>query len=65
MDPSTMNDVWVNLATNSPFLGWMIYSYIKTNKQLDQTRQESKEDVMNQKQKPKKYDWNQKQKNKE
>lgn len=45
MDPSTMNDVWVNLATNSPFLGWMIYSYIKTNKQLDQTRQESKEEA--------------------
>ena len=32
MDPTTYNDIWVNLATNSPFLGWMIYSYIQTNK---------------------------------
>jgi len=42
MDPSTYHDLWVNLATNSPFLAWMIYSYVQTNKQLEQTRAESR-----------------------
>ena len=42
MDPSTFHDLWVNLATNSPFLGWMIYSYVQTNKDLKETREESK-----------------------
>ncbi len=42
MDPSTLHDLWINLATNSPFLGWMIYSYVQTNKDLKQTREESK-----------------------
>lgn len=42
MDPSTYHDLWVNLATNSPFLGWMIYSYVQTQKALDKTRDESK-----------------------
>lgn len=44
MDPSTYHDLWVNLATNSPFLAWMIYSYVQTNKQLEQTRAESREE---------------------
>lgn len=42
MDPTTYHDLWVNLATNSPFLAWMIYSYIQTNKDLEKTREESK-----------------------
>jgi hypothetical protein len=42
MDPSTYHDLWVNLATNSPFLAWMIYSYVQTNKQLEQTRAENR-----------------------
>jgi len=42
MDPSTYHDVWVNLATNSPFLGWMIYSYMSTNKDLKETREQSR-----------------------
>ncbi|MGI9554592.1 MAG: hypothetical protein ACR2M6_01355 [Vampirovibrionia bacterium] len=42
MDPSTFHDLWINLATNSPFLGWMIYSYTQTQKDLRQTREESK-----------------------
>lgn len=42
MDPSTFHDVWINLATNSPFLGWMIYSYIQTSNALSKTREESK-----------------------
>ncbi len=45
MDPSTYHDLWVNLATNSPFLGWMIYSYMQTNKALDRTREESKTEM--------------------
>ncbi len=44
MDASTYHDLWVNLATNSPFLGWMIYSYMQTNKALEKTREESKEE---------------------
>tara|TARA_B100000287_G_C20230411_1_gene621847 strand:- start:203 stop:577 length:375 start_codon:yes stop_codon:yes gene_type:complete len=44
MDPSTYHDLWVNLATNSPFLGWMIYSYVQTQRALDRTREESKEE---------------------
>ena len=44
MDPSTFHDLWVNLATNSPFLGWMIYSYVQTQRALDRTREESKEE---------------------
>ena len=42
MDASTYHDVWINLATNSPFLGWMIYSYIQTNKDLKETREQSR-----------------------
>jgi signal recognition particle GTPase len=44
MDPSTYHDLWVNLATNSPFLGWMIYSWFQTNKALETTRKEQKEE---------------------
>jgi translation initiation factor IF-3 len=47
MDASTYHDLWVNIATNSPFLAWMIYSYVQTQKDLKETRehgrQESKE----------------------
>ncbi len=45
MDPSTFHDLWVNLATNSPFLGWMIYSYVQTQKDLKQTREDSKQEL--------------------
>ncbi len=45
MDPNTYHDLWVNLATNSPFLGWMIYSYMQTSKQLDATRAENKQET--------------------
>lgn len=45
MDPSTYHDLWVNLATNSPFLGWMIYSYVQTQKDLKETREESKTEL--------------------
>lgn len=42
MDPSTYHDLWVNLATNSPFLGWMIYSYVQTQKDLKETREHAR-----------------------
>ena len=45
MDANTYHDLWVNLATNSPFLGWMIYSYMQTSKQLDATRAENKKET--------------------
>ena len=45
MDPSTYHDLWINLATNSPFLGWMIYSYVQTQKDLKHTREESKTEM--------------------
>lgn len=45
MDPSTAHDLWINLATNSPFLGWMIYSYVQTQKDLKHTREESKQEL--------------------
>ena len=41
MDPNTYHDVFINLATNSPFLAWMIYTYLQTNKQLEKTRAEN------------------------
>ena len=40
-----MHDLWVNLATNSPFLGWMIYSYVTTNKKLEKTQEDYKLDM--------------------
>ena len=45
MDPTTYHDLWINLATNSPFLGWMIYSYVQTNKDLKETREQSREEA--------------------
>jgi hypothetical protein len=42
MDPNTYHDLWVNLATNSPFLGWMIYSYVQTQRDLKETREQSR-----------------------
>lgn len=45
MDPSTYHDLFVNLASNSPFLGWMIYSYITTSKDLKETREQSRAEM--------------------
>ena len=45
MDPSTYHDLWVNLATNSPFLGWMIYSYVQTQRDLKETREQSRNEA--------------------
>jgi len=45
MDANTYTDIWINLATNSPFLGWMIYTYLQTQKDLKQTRADSKTEL--------------------
>ena len=45
MDPNTYHDLWINLATNSPFLGWMIYSYVQTQKDLKETREQSRSEA--------------------
>jgi transcriptional regulator of heat shock response len=45
MDPSTYHDLMINLATNSPFLAWMIYSYVQTNKDLKETREQSRQEA--------------------
>ena len=45
MDPSMYHELFMGLASNSPFLAWMIYSYITTNKQLETTRAESKKEM--------------------
>ena len=39
------HELLMGLASNSPFLAWMIYSYTQTNKQLEKTREESKKDM--------------------
>lgn len=45
MEASTYHDLFVNLASNSPFLGWMIYSYITTSKDLKETREQSRTEM--------------------
>ena len=45
MEPSTVNDIWINLATNSPFLAWMIYSYTQTQRDLKETREQSRKEA--------------------
>lgn len=42
MDAATYHDLFINLASNSPFLAWMIYSYVQTNKDLKDTREQSR-----------------------
>ncbi len=44
MDPSTYHDVWINLATNSPLVGFLIWNYWRNTKQLEEYRKEMKSD---------------------
>lgn len=39
-----MHEVWVNLATNSPFLAFVIYNWYQQTKQNEAYRQEMKKD---------------------
>lgn len=42
---SSYHELIMGLASNSPFLAWMIYSYMQTNKQLEKTREDSKSEM--------------------
>jgi len=44
MDPSTMHEVWLNLATNSPFLAFLVYNWYQMSKQNEAYRLEMKND---------------------
>ena len=44
MDPSTYHDVWINLATNSPLVAFLIWNYWRNTKQLEEYRKEMKSD---------------------
>lgn len=44
MDPSTMHEIWLNLATNSPFLAFLMYNWYQMSKQNEEYRKEMKAD---------------------
>ena len=44
MDPSTTHEIWLNLATNSPFLAFVIYNWYSMSKQNEEYRLEMKAD---------------------
>ena len=44
MDASTMTEIWVQLATNSPFLGFVMYNWYQMSKQNESYRIEMKND---------------------
>ena len=44
MEPSTIHEIWLNLATNSPFLAFVMYNWYQQTKMNEQYRQEMKAD---------------------
>tara|TARA_R100000655_G_scaffold24339_2_gene48932 strand:+ start:479 stop:835 length:357 start_codon:yes stop_codon:yes gene_type:complete len=44
MDPTTLHDVWLNLATNSPFLAFVIYNWWQQGRMIEAYRVEMKND---------------------
>jgi len=44
MDPTTLHDVWLNLATNSPFLAFVIYNWWQQGRMIEAYRIEMKQD---------------------
>ena len=44
MDAATLHDVWLNLATNSPFLAFVIYNWWQQGKMIEAYRVEMKQD---------------------
>ena len=44
MDPSTMHEIWLNLANNSPFLAFLMYNWYQMSKQNEEYRKEMKAD---------------------
>jgi len=45
MEPNAYHELMMGLISNSPFLAWMVYSYIQQQKDLRETRAENKEEV--------------------
>ena len=44
MDPSTLHEIWLNLATNSPFLAFLMYNWYQMSKRNEEYRIEMKAD---------------------
>lgn len=44
MDPSTTHEIWLNLATNSPFLAFVIYNWWNMSRRNEEYRIEMKAD---------------------
>ena len=44
MEASTMTEIWVQLATNSPFLAFVMYNWYSMSKQNENYRIEMKKD---------------------
>ena len=51
MDPTTLHDVWLNLATNSPFLAFVIYNWWQQGRMIEAYRVEMKQDRLDYEQK--------------
>ncbi len=51
MDSQTIHDLWLNLATNSPFLAFLVWNWWKNLQTLESYRQEMKQDRENYEQK--------------
>ena len=43
MDPNTVTQIWLDLATNAPFVGFLIYQYWDQRKTNKEQRDEMKE----------------------
>ena len=44
MDPTTTHEIFLNLATNSPFLAFVMYNWYSMSKQNEEYRKEMKAD---------------------
>ena len=44
MDPTTLHEIWLNLATNSPFLAFVMYNWYQMSKRNEEYRIEMKAD---------------------
>ena len=44
MDSQTMHDLWLNLATNSPFLAFLVWNYWRNLQTIESYRKEMKQD---------------------
>ena len=44
MEPTTLHEIWLNLATNSPFLAFVMYNWYQMSKRNEEYRKEMKAD---------------------